>query len=66
MPNREVNLTKRVNTRQGLATVLSSFLRTAESVLVNGKEERHAKAAYSLEWRNGAKRVCLWVGNDPN
>jgi len=33
---------------------------------VNGKEERHAKAAYSLEWRNGAKRVCLWVGNDPN
>ena len=34
-------------------------------VLVNGKEECHAEAAYYLEWRNGSKRVRLSFGKDP-
>lgn len=34
-------------------------------VVVNGKEERHTDGAYYLEWRDGAKRVGLSVGKDP-
>ena len=34
-------------------------------MVVNGKEERHAEGAYYLEWRDGAKRVRLSVGKDP-
>lgn len=33
-------------------------------VLVNGKEERHAKDAYYLEWREKTKRVRLSIGKD--
>src|SRR5713226_4702145 len=66
--NREVNLTKRVNTAQGLR-----YCPVAESangrvkpdiVVVNGKEERHPEGAYYLEWRDGSKRVRLSVGKD--
>jgi len=34
-------------------------------VVVNGKEERHVEGAYYLEWREGAKRVRLSMGKDP-
>jgi integrase/recombinase XerD len=66
--NREVNVTKRVRTAQGLRycpVVLSANGRIRpDVVLVNGKEERHPEGAYYLEWREGAKRVRLSVGKD--
>jgi integrase/recombinase XerD len=63
-----VNLTKRVQTDQGLR-----YCPVAESangrvkpdiVVVNGQEERHPEGAYYLEWREGSKRVRLSVGKD--
>jgi integrase/recombinase XerD len=69
MANREVNLTKRVQTPLGMrycAVVLSTNGRLKpDVVIVNGKEERHPEGAYYLEWREGSKRVRLSVGNDP-
>src|SRR5712692_559980 len=66
--NREVNLTKRVKTAQGLRycpVALSANGRVKpDLVLVNGKEERHPEGAYYLEWREGSKRVRLSVGKD--
>src|SRR5438034_10789877 len=66
--NREVNLTKRVNTARGLRycpVALSANGRVKpDLVLVNGKEERHPEGAYYLEWREGSKRVRLSVGKD--
>jgi integrase/recombinase XerD len=68
MANREVNLTKRVNTSQGLRycpVVLSANGRVKpDVVLVNGKQERHPEGAYYLEWREGSKRRRLSVGKD--
>jgi integrase/recombinase XerD len=68
MANREVNLTKRVQTPHGTRycrVVLSANGRVKpDLVIVNGKEERHAEGAYYLEWREGAKRVRLSVGKD--
>ena len=68
MPNREVNLTKRVKTAQGLRycpVALSANGRVKpDVVLVNGKEERHPEGAYYLEWHEGRKRVRLSVGKD--
>jgi integrase len=68
MANREVNLTKRVQTPQGMrycAVVLSANGRVKpDVVLVNGKPERHTEGAYYLEWREGSKRVRLSVGKD--
>jgi len=68
MANREVNLTKRVETPRGTrycAVVLSANGRVKpDVVLVNGKPERHTEGAYYLEWREGAKRVRLSVGKD--
>jgi len=66
--NREVNLTKRVKTPQGLrycpvALSLNGRVKP-DLVLVNGKEERHPEGAYYLEWREGTKRVRLSVGKD--
>ena len=67
--NREVNLTKRVKTFQGLRycpVVLSANGRVRPDwVFVDGKEERHPEGAYYLEWREGAKRTRLSVGKDP-
>ena len=60
MPNREVNLTKRINTRvdRYRPVVLSAIGRVKpDVVLLNGKEEQHAEGAYYLEWREGIKRV---------
>jgi integrase/recombinase XerD len=66
--NREVNLTKRVQTAKGLRycpVVLSANGRVKpDAVLVNGKPERHTEGAYYLEWSEGSKRVRLSVGKD--
>jgi integrase/recombinase XerD len=66
--NREVNLTKRVQTGKGLRycpVVLSANGRVKpDAVLVNGKPERHTEGAYYLEWSEGSKRVRLSVGKD--
>src|SRR5262245_24074290 len=68
MANREVNLTKRVHTPQGLrfcSVVLSANGRIKpDVVLVGDKEERHPEGAYYLDWREGAKRIRLSVGTD--
>ena len=68
MANREVNLTKRVQTPHGTRycrVLLSANGRVKpDVVIVNGKEERHPEGAYYLEWREGAKRVRLSVGKD--
>jgi integrase len=66
--NREVNVTKRVQTSKGLRycpVVLTANGRVKpDAVLVNGKPEKHSEGAYYLEWREGAKRVRLSVGKD--
>src|SRR5438270_13547628 len=66
--NREVNVTKRVKTPQGLRycpVVLSANGRIRPDwVLVNGRDERHAEGAYYLEWLEGTKRTRLSVGKD--
>ena len=67
--NREVNLTKRVQTPRGwryCTVVLSANGRVkSDLVIVNGKQETHKEGAYYLEWREGSKRVRLSVGKDP-
>jgi len=67
--NREVNLTKRVQTPHGwryCTVVLSANGRVKpDLVIVNGKQECHKEGAYYLEWRERAKRVRLSVGKDP-
>jgi integrase/recombinase XerD len=68
MANREVNLTKRVQTQHGwryCRVLLSANGRVKpDVVVVNGREERHHEGAYYLEWREGEKRVRLSVGKD--
>ena len=68
MGNREVNLTKRVQTPHGwryCRVLLSANGRVKpDVVVVNGKEERRSEGAYYLEWREGTKRVRLSVGKD--
>jgi integrase len=67
--NREVNLTKRVQTPHGwryCTVVLSANGRVKpDLVIVSGKQETHPEGAYYLEWREGSKRVRLSVGKDP-
>ncbi|MGC1789133.1 MAG: site-specific integrase [Terriglobales bacterium] len=67
--NREVNLTKRVQTPHGwryCTVVLSANGRVKpDLVTVNGRQETHKEGAYYLEWRERAKRVRLSVGKDP-
>jgi integrase len=66
--NREVNVTKRIQTGKGLrycSVVLSANGRIKpDAVLVSGKQELHHEGAYYLEWRDGAKRVRVSVGKD--
>ena len=71
MPNtqsREVNLTKRVQTSEGMRycpIVLASNGRIRpDLVLVNGRPERHPEGAYYLEWREKGRRIRLSVGKD--
>ena len=66
--HREVNLTKRVQTPQGMrycAVVLSANGRVKpDAVLVSGKPERHPEGAYYIEWHDNGKRIRLSVGKD--
>jgi|ERR1700677_721867 integrase/recombinase XerD len=66
--NREVNLTKLVQTSKGpryCPVVWATNGRIRPDVaLVNGQPERHTQGAYYLEWREGANRVRLSVGKD--
>ncbi len=66
--HREVNLTKRIRTRAGLRycpVVLSANGRVKpDTVLVNGKPERHPEGAYYIEWHGDGKRIRLSVGKD--
>ena len=68
MANREVNLTKRVQTPLGMRycrVVLSANGRVKpDYVHVNGHMERHPEGAYYLEWRENDRRVRLSVGKD--
>ena len=66
--NREVNLTKLVQTSKGprycpVVWAANGRIR-ADVVTVNGQPERHTEGAYYLEWREGPKRVRLSVGKD--
>lgn len=67
--NREVNLTKRVQTPHGwryCTVVLSANGRVKPDLVIsNGEQETHKEGAYYLEWRDGAKRIRLSVGKDP-
>jgi integrase len=67
--NREVNLTKRVQTPHGwryCTVILSANGRVKpDLVIVTGKQETHKEGAYYLEWREGSKRIRLSVGKDP-
>ena len=72
MPNtqsRELNLTKRVQTPEGMRycpIVLAANGRIRpDLVLVSGRPERHLEGAYYLEWRDKGKRIRLSVGKDP-
>jgi len=66
--NREVNLTKRIKTSQGLrfcpVVISANGLVKPDYVLVAGKEQRHPEGAYYLEWYEGGKRVRQSVGKD--
>jgi integrase/recombinase XerD len=66
--NREVSVTKRVQTSKGsryCPVVLSANGRVKpDVVLVNGQPEKHTEGSYYLEWHQGAKRVRLSVGKD--
>jgi len=68
MPNRECNVTKRVQTSRGLRycrVVLAANGRIKPDVVIVGdRQERHTEGAYYLEWRDGTRRVRLSVGND--
>ena len=66
--NREVNLSKRVQTSKGLRycpVVTSANGRIKpDVVLIDGKEERHTEGAYYLSWYQGRKLIRLSVGKD--
>lgn len=66
--NRHVNLTKRVQTTNGMRfcpVVVSANGRVKpDYVLVGDREERHPEGAYYLEWYDGARRVRRSVGKD--
>ena len=69
MPNREVNLTKRIQTAPGewryCPVVLSPNGRVKpDLVKINGVEEKHPEGAYYVEWRDGAKRIRVSVGKN--
>lgn len=68
MPNREANVTKRIQTEKGMRycpVVLAANVRIKpDHVLVNGQPERHPEGAYYLEWREREKRVRISVGKN--
>ena len=68
MPNREVNLTKRVRVGEHwryCPVVLSANGRVKpDAVLIDKVEERHPEGSYNIEWREGKKRIRLSVGKN--
>jgi integrase/recombinase XerD len=68
MANREVNLTKRIQTNKGsryCTVALSANGRVKpDIVVVNGQEEHHPEGAYYLSWREGPKQCRLSVGTN--
>jgi integrase/recombinase XerD len=66
--SKEVNLTKRVQTLNGMRycpVVLSPNGRVKpDLVLINGQPQKHTEGAYYLEWREKGRRVRLSVGKD--
>jgi len=68
MANREVNLTKRIETPHGwryCRVVLAGNGRVKpDRVVVHGKQETHPEGAYYLEWREGPKRIRVSVGKN--
>jgi integrase/recombinase XerD len=66
--NREVNLTKRIETPRGTRfcpVVISDNGRVKPDwVHVDGRKEHHPEGAYYLDWRDGSKRIRLSVGKD--
>jgi integrase len=68
MANREVNLTKRVQTPQGWrycpVVVATNGRVKPDVVIVSDNQERHTEGAYYLEWREGRRRVRLSVGKN--
>jgi integrase/recombinase XerD len=66
--NREVNLTKRIETPRGTRfcpVVISDNGRVKPDwVHVDGQKEHHPEGAYYLDWRDGSKRIRLSVGKD--
>ena len=66
--NRQVNLTKRIRTSNGLRfcpVVISANGRVKpDYVVIGDKEERHSEGAYYLEWYEGSRRVRRSVGKD--
>jgi len=66
--HREVNLTKRVQTSKGMRycpVALSANGRVKpDTVVINGKPERHPEGAYYIEWHGDGKRIRLSVGKD--
>ncbi|MBZ5534007.1 MAG: tyrosine-type recombinase/integrase [Acidobacteriia bacterium] len=70
MANKEVNLTKRVQTTNGsrfCRVVLSKNGRVLpDMVYVDGKPEKHPEGRYYLEWHDGRKRIRRSAGSDAN
>jgi integrase/recombinase XerD len=68
MPNREVNLTKRVRIGEHwryCPVALSANGRVKpDVVLIDGLEERHPEGSYNIEWREGKKRIRVSVGKN--
>jgi integrase/recombinase XerD len=66
--NRQVNLTKRIRTPQGLrfcpAVISQNGRVKPDYVLVGDQTERHTEGAYYLEWYEGSRRVRRSVGKD--
>jgi integrase/recombinase XerD len=66
--NRQVNITKRVQTADGLrycpAFISPNGRIKPNVVMVDEKQELHPEGAYYLDWREGKKRVRLSVGKD--
>ncbi len=66
--HREVNLTKRIQTPNGLrycpAVTSANGRVKPDAVVVDGEEEKHSEGAYYIEWRDAGKRIRLSVGKD--
>lgn len=66
--NREVNLTKRVQTKSGprfCPVVLAANGRVKpDYVIVDGKEERHPEGRYYIDWTEGTRRIRKSAGKD--